>query len=77
MRRSTLASWEGVADRARASGAAYLGGFLVTQLAVFAGFWLQIRYPGSNLLVTGAVTLAFEVASIYCAFRLYQLRHPT
>ncbi len=66
-----------VSDRAGSRGLGYLGGFLSAQAVVFVGFWAQVAHPDSNLQLTIAITVAAEVGSIFFAFRLYQLRHPT
>lgn len=65
-------------DQARRKGLGYLAAVLLSQIVVFLGFWGQTLYPGTggvNLQFVIAITLTFEIVSMYFVFRLYQLRY--
>jgi len=55
----------------------YLAVVVVSQVVVGLGFWGQIAYQGAAMQFAIGITLAFELLTIYAAFQLYRLRHPT
>jgi hypothetical protein len=67
-----------VASPDRGPALKYTGIAVLSQVVVAIGFWVQITNPqlaGGSLGYVIAITVLFELLTIYCLFRLYQFRY--